>query len=164
MRRSLIPACFFLSLGLAAGALLGPGSPIHEAPAWAEETSPNRAGATAPGGKMVTNPSGLKYEDIKVGTGAAAVKGKRVSVHYTGKLADGKKFDSSKDRGEPFSFKLGAGEVIRGWDDGFEGMKVGGHRKLIIPPSLGYGSRGVGGVILLNSELHFDVELLGVAD
>jgi len=116
---------------------------------------------------MVTTPSGLKYEDLKVGNGPVATKGKRVTVHYTGTLDDknkNKKFDSSKDRNEPFVFKLGAGEVIKGWDEGVEGMKVGGKRKLIIPPQLGYGSRGVGGVIPPNAELHFEVELLAVAD
>ncbi len=111
---------------------------------------------------MTTTSSGLKVEDVKVGTGAVATKGKHVTVHYTGTLSNGKKFDSSKDRNEPFSFTLGVGEVIRGWDDGVEGMKVGGKRKLVIPPALGYGARGVGGVIPPNSELHFEVELLGV--
>lgn len=113
---------------------------------------------------MSTVTSELKCEDKKVGSGAVAVKGKRVTVHYTGTLSNGTKFDSSKDRDEPFIFKLGAGEVIKGWDQGVEGMKVGGKRKLVIPPSLGYGARGVGGVIPPNSELHFEVELLAVGD
>jgi FKBP-type peptidyl-prolyl cis-trans isomerase FkpA len=114
---------------------------------------------------MVTTQSGLKYEDLTVGNGDAAVKGKRVKVHYTGTLDENskfKKFDSSKDRNEPFEFRLGAGEVIRGWDEGVEGMKVGGKRKLIIPPNLGYGSRGAGGVIPPNAVLLFEVELLAV--
>ena len=112
--------------------------------------------------KVITNPSGLKYIDEKVGTGASPEKGKRVKVHYTGTLTDGKKFDSSVDRKEPFEFVIGIGQVIRGWDEGVMSMKVGGKRKLIIPAALGYGARGAGGVIPPNAELHFDVELLDV--
>jgi FKBP-type peptidyl-prolyl cis-trans isomerase len=108
------------------------------------------------------NPSGLEYQDLKVGDGAEAKPGKNVDVHYTGWLLDGTKFDSSVDRGKPFSFRLGAGEVIRGWDEGVAGMKIGGKRKLRIPAELGYGSRGAGGVIPGNATLIFDVELLGV--
>ena len=110
-----------------------------------------------------TTASGLKYEDIKQGDGAVATAGKTVSVHYTGWLTDGKKFDSSKDRGQPFEFPLGGGRVIKGWDEGVEGMKVGGTRKLTIPPELGYGSRGAGGVIPPGATLVFEVELLKVA-
>ncbi|HBH79933.1 MAG TPA: peptidylprolyl isomerase [Nitrospira sp.] len=110
----------------------------------------------------VTTPSGLKYVDQAVGTGDVAVVGKNVNVHYTGWLENGKKFDSSVDRGQPFSFPLGAGRVIKGWDEGVQGMKVGGKRKLTIPSDLGYGSRGAGGVIPPNATLIFDVELLGV--
>jgi FKBP-type peptidyl-prolyl cis-trans isomerase len=110
----------------------------------------------------VTMPSGLKYIDQVVGTGDVAVAGKTVSVHYTGWLENGKQFDSSVDRGQPFSFPLGAGRVIKGWDEGVQGMKVGGKRKLTIPSDLGYGSRGAGGVIPPNATLVFDVELLGV--
>ncbi len=110
--------------------------------------------------------SGLIIEDITIGSGAEAVAGTHISVHYTGWLFnDGKqgpKFDSSKDRGEPFAFPLGAGHVIRGWDEGFAGMKVGGVRKLTIPPEMGYGARGAGGVIPPNATLLFEVELLGV--
>ncbi len=109
---------------------------------------------------------GLKYIDVKPGTGASPKVGQNVTVHYTGWLyvngAKGKKFDSSRDRGEPFEFKLGAGEVIRGWDEGVETMKVGGKRTLIIPPELGYGARAMGNAIPANSWLIFDVELLGV--
>ncbi len=108
-------------------------------------------------------PSGeLQIEDVKVGTGDEAVAGKSVTVHYTGWLTDGTKFDSSKDHGQPFTFQLGAGQVIRGWDQGVLGMKVGGARKLTIPPSLAYGANGAGGVIPPNATLVFDVELLGV--
>ncbi|MEW6293799.1 MAG: FKBP-type peptidyl-prolyl cis-trans isomerase [Pseudomonadota bacterium] len=106
--------------------------------------------------------SELIIEDIVVGTGAEAVAGQHVSVHYTGWLTDGRKFDSSKDRNDPFDFPLGAGHVIRGWDEGVQGMKVGGTRKLTIPPALGYGARGAGGVIPPNATLVFEVELLGV--
>ena len=109
-----------------------------------------------------TTASGLKYEDVKVGTGDTAEAGKSVSVHYTGWLTDGKKFDSSKDRGQPFEFPLGGGRVIKGWDEGVAGMKVGGVRKLTIPPELGYGARGAGGVIPPNATLVFEVELLKV--
>jgi FKBP-type peptidyl-prolyl cis-trans isomerase FkpA len=114
------------------------------------------------GGKEVTTPSGLKYTDQKVGTGAEAKPGQNVSVHYTGWLTDGKKFDSSKDRGQPFSFPLGGGQVIKGWDEGVAGMQVGGVRCLTIPPQLGYGPRGAGGVIPPNATLVFEVELLDV--
>jgi FKBP-type peptidyl-prolyl cis-trans isomerase FkpA len=106
--------------------------------------------------------SGLKYEDISEGTGAVAAAGQRVVVHYTGWLTDGRKFDSSRDRDEPFEFALGRGQVIRGWDEGVAGMKVGGARRLTIPPQLGYGARGAGGVIPPNATLVFEVELLEV--
>ncbi len=106
--------------------------------------------------------SGLKYEDSIVGNGDTAAAGQSVSVHYTGWLTDGKKFDSSKDRNDPFEFKLGAGQVIRGWDEGVQGMKIGGTRKLTIPPQLGYGARGAGGVIPPNATLVFEVELLAI--
>jgi FKBP-type peptidyl-prolyl cis-trans isomerase FkpA len=116
---------------------------------------------------MPTTPSGLIYKDNEVGTGDEAVAGRNVSVHYTGWLQEpngdkGKKFDSSVDRGQPFGFRLGAGMVIKGWDEGVAGMKVGGKRTLVIPSELGYGARGAGGVIPPNAILIFDVELLGV--
>ena len=115
---------------------------------------------------MITTPSGLQYEDTVAGSGAEAQIGLDVSVHYTGWLYEneqaGKKFDSSKDRNEPFVFSLGAGHVIRGWDEGVQGMQVGGTRRLVIPPELGYGTRGAGGVIPPNATLLFVVELLGV--
>ena len=104
----------------------------------------------------------LKIEDVKAGTGAEAVAGKLVSVHYTGTLTDGKKFDSSVDKGEPFRFTLGAGQVIQGWEKGILGMKVGGKRKLTIPPALGYAEREIAGLIPPNSTLLFDVELVAV--
>ena len=110
----------------------------------------------------IKTPSGLVIEELLVGSGAAAAAGQKVTVHYTGWLADGKKFDSSMDRGDPFVFALGRGQVIKGWDEGVAGMKVGGKRKLTIPPSLGYGARGAGGVIPSNATLLFEVELLAV--
>ena len=116
--------------------------------------------------KAVTTLSGLKNIDTKVGTGAEPKSGQTVTVHYTGWLyengAKGKKFDSSKDRGQPFQFKIGVGQVIPGWDEGVSTMKVGGKRTLIVPPDLGYGARGAGGVIPPNATLMFDVELLDV--
>lgn len=112
----------------------------------------------------VTTPSGLEYEDISVGSGAAAKRGTTVSVHYTGWLTSGDKFDSSKDRNEPFSFPVGVQYVIAGWDEGVQGMQVGGVRRLTIPPNLGYGARGAGGVIPPNSTLVFEVELLEVSE
>ena len=115
---------------------------------------------------MQTTPSGLQYEDTVPGTGKRAAAGTPVSVHYTGWLyengAKGAKFDASRDRGETFSFPLGAGRVIAGWDEGVEGMRVGGTRILVVPPHLGYGARGAGGVIPPNATLMFEVELLGV--
>jgi len=113
--------------------------------------------------KTVTTASGLKYVDVVVGKGASPTAGKQVKVHYTGTLENGKKFDSSVDRKEPFSFTIGVGQVIPGWDEGVMSMKVGGKRKLIIPPNLGYGTQGAGGVIPPNATLLFDVELLDVA-
>jgi len=110
----------------------------------------------------ITTASGLVYEDTVVGEGAEAVAGSYVSVHYTGCLSNGNKFDSSKDRDEPFEFPLGRGHVIKGWDEGVQGMKVGGTRKLTIPAELGYGARGAGGVIPPNATLVFEVELLDV--
>ena len=118
--------------------------------------------ATSPATAVKTLADGLQVQDIKLGTGAEAVKGKTISVHYTGWLTDGTKFDSSLDSGKPFQFNLGAGMVIKGWDEGVAGMKVGGVRRLIIPPALGYGSQGAGGVIPPNATLVFEVQLLGV--
>ncbi len=116
-----------------------------------------------PAGDVVTTPSGLKYIEITEGDGATPQKGQTVTVHYTGTLENGTKFDSSRDRNRPFSFKLGVGQVIKGWDEGLSTMKVGGRRQLIIPAELGYGSRGAGGVIPPNATLIFDVELLKIS-
>jgi len=117
--------------------------------------------------KVITTKSGLKYIDHKIGTGTVAENGSKLQMHYTGWLYEngkrGKKFDSSVDRGKPFVFTLGAGEVIKGWDEGIKGMKVGGKRELIIPGNLAYGSRGYPGIIPPDATLNFEVELLGVA-
>jgi FKBP-type peptidyl-prolyl cis-trans isomerase len=126
---------------------------------WGGAMTVNEKGGNA---GETTTASGLKYVDQVIGTGELAVAGKTTTVHYTGQLENGTKFDSSVDRGQPFSFPLGAGRVIKGWDEGVQGMKVGGKRKLTIPSDLGYGSRGAGGVIPPNATLIFDVELLGV--
>jgi FKBP-type peptidyl-prolyl cis-trans isomerase len=146
-----------IHVGAAAAALILVSLTAPTPIAWAADGAP---------GKMSELPSGLKYTDTTVGTGTEATKGKKVSVHYTGWLYNngvkGAKFDSSLDRGQPFGFALGAGQVIRGWDEGVAGMKIGGKRTLIIPPELGYGARGAGGAIPPNATLMFDVELLGV--
>ena len=113
-------------------------------------------------GDTITTASGLKYVEMTVGTGAAPQTGQVVQAHYTGWLTYGKKFDSSRDRGQTFAFPLGQGRVIKGWDEGIASMKVGGRRLLIIPPTLGYGERGAGGVIPPNATLVFDVELVGI--
>jgi len=120
------------------------------------------AGDVNLGPNAVTTASGLRYEDLVAGSGPAAQAGNTVTVHYTGWLVDGTKFDSSVDRGQPFEFQLGAGNVIPGWDEGVAGMQVGGKRKLVIPAALGYGSQGAGGVIPPNAVLIFEVELLAI--
>ncbi len=127
----------------------------------------NQADASALGGPMNAEKaqilaSGLRVTDLEVGTGPEAVAGQTVVVHYRGTLENGKQFDASYDRGKPFSFSLGRGQVIKGWDEGVQGMKVGGKRKLVIPPELGYGTRGAGGVIPPNATLIFEVELLDI--
>ena len=145
-KQKLVPLFILFALAAAASAL-----------AQTDNSSPTKVT-----GKPKTTSSGLQYWDIVVGTGATAVAGKPVKVHYTGWLTNGKKFDSSVDRGQPFSFPLGGGQVIKGWDEGVAGMKVGGKRQLRIPPELGYGARGAGGAIPPNATLIFDVELLEV--
>ena len=125
---------------------------------------PEKAAGTQAAAGAVKTASGLSYTDIVKGTGAAPTSGNNVTVHYTGWLENGTKFDSSVDSGRPFVFRIGAGEVIPGWDEGVMSMKVGGKRKLIIPPQLGYGAAGAGGVIPPNATLIFDVELLAVAN
>jgi peptidylprolyl isomerase len=125
-------------------------------------TEKSAAEETAMDQDTITTESGLKYIVIKEGEGATPQKGQTVVAHYTGKLTDGKKFDSSVDRGQPFRFKIGQGQVIKGWDEGFSTMKVGEQRQLIIPPELGYGERGYPPVIPQNATLIFDVELLGI--
>lgn len=113
-------------------------------------------------GEMITTASGLQYQDLTIGTGQEATDGDTVSVHYVGTLEDGTKFDSSRDRGQPFEFTLGEGGVIEGWEEGLLGMRVGGSRKLVIPPSLAYGSQAVGDIIPANATLIFEIELLGI--
>ena len=125
-----------------------------------EKSAPSTSSPLKVSGQPTTTPSGLQYWDIVVGTGPAATPGNVVKVHYTGFLTTGAKFDSSRDRGEPFSFPLGGGHVIKGWDEGVAGMKVGGQRQLRIPPALGYGANGAGSAIPPNATLIFDVELL----
>ena len=129
-------------------------------------SAPSESPSATTGGAMEvqerTLPGGLKVSDLKIGSGPMAESGRTVSVHYTGWLTDGTKFDSSLDRGRPFDFKLGAGQVIRGWDEGVTGMRVHGKRRLTIPPDLGYGPQGAGGVIPPNATLVFEVELLDV--
>lgn len=148
-----LPLFALLAALLISGCHQNAGSPTAGAPA---------APPASHADKQITTPSGLVYEDLAVGTGATATPGQRVSVHYTGWLTDHSKFDSSRDRGETFEFPLGGGQVIRGWDEGVAGMKVGGKRLLTIPASLGYGASGAGGVIPPNATLIFEVELLGV--
>ena len=150
----LAPAMLCLSLAVLAAAC------NKDKPAPGSGSAPSSAPAAAPAAKPAAPAGGLVVEEIKAGDGPVATAGKVVSVHYTGKLTDGTKFDSSYDHGQPIEFPLGAGRVIKGWDQGLEGMKVGGKRRLTIPPQLGYGERGMG-PIPPNATLVFDVELMG---
>jgi FKBP-type peptidyl-prolyl cis-trans isomerase FkpA len=157
------PAMKFSHALILAGALSIPVCQLALAADAAASASASASAASA----FVKTPSGLQYQEIKLGNGLVASAGTTVTVHYTGWLQNpdgsaGKKFDSSRDRSEPFKFPLGAGRVIKGWDEGVQGMKVGGVRKLIIPAALGYGARGAGGVIPPDATLIFEVELLGV--
>jgi FKBP-type peptidyl-prolyl cis-trans isomerase len=142
------------------------GSKVKEQPKAAAPVTSTAAAVPTPAPTAVPAANAelgtLKITDVALGSGSEAVAGRKVTVHYTGRLLTGKKFDSSVDRGTPFSFMLGAGQVIKGWDQGVAGMKVGGKRQLVIPPHLAYGDRAMGDVIPANSTLVFDVELLGV--
>lgn len=135
---------------------------VLAAVAWVSTACAKKEDQNQSAGQEVTTASGLKYEVLRQGNGPEAKPGQTVSVHYTGWLTDGTKFDSSVDRGQPFDFPLGAGRVIKGWDEGVAGMKVGEKRKLTIPPELGYGPNGAGNVIPPNATLIFEVELLGI--
>jgi FKBP-type peptidyl-prolyl cis-trans isomerase len=152
MTRPILISIFASALALAGTTALAADPPAK----------PPASAPTKVSGKGTVTPSGLKYFEIKKGTGPVAKAGDTVRVHYTGWLTNGTKFDSSVDRGDPLEFKLGAGMVIKGWDEGVTGMKVGQKRQLQIPPALGYGERGAGAVIPPNAELIFDVELVGV--
>jgi FKBP-type peptidyl-prolyl cis-trans isomerase FkpA len=160
--RSFSVVALTLTLAVFFGGCASPAAPAAAPtapPAAAAKPANAQAGGPAFPVPTVTQ---LKSEDLVVGTGAEAVDGKKVSVQYTGWLTDGKKFDSSYDRNQPFTFTLGGGQVIKGWDEGVKGMKVGGKRRLIIPADMGYGSQGAGGIIPPGATLVFDVELQGV--
>jgi len=135
---------------------------LSACPAFVATAADSGGSKAAHPGQLVITDSGLEYIDLVTGTGKEAGRGDTATVHYTGRLEDGTKFDSSLDREQPFSFRIGAGQVIKGWDEGVTGMKVGGKRKLMIPPHLGYGARGAGGVIPPNAKLTFEVELLNL--
>jgi FKBP-type peptidyl-prolyl cis-trans isomerase len=163
MKRVLVGSISMIAAGFLGSLLL---FPMDNAAANISQHQPiqNKAIAINKATKAITTPSGLKYTILKVGKGATPKPGQEVFVHYTGTLTNGKKFDSSRDRGQPFSFKVGAGQVIPGWDEALSTMKVGERRKLTIPPKLGYGAAGAGGVIPPNATLIFDVELLKLGE
>jgi peptidylprolyl isomerase len=128
----------------------------------ADKMAQDKARSNAEPGREVITPSGLRYVDLRLGQGDEAATGKIVEVHYVGWLEDGTRFDSSRDQDRPLTFRLGAGDAIKGWDEGLVGMKVGGKRKLVIPPVLGFGRQGIGSVVPPNSVLYYEFELLGV--
>jgi len=148
------------TLSLAFAALLAAG--VLATPAASGQVRRAQQPAVPPAAREVVTPSGVRYIDLKTGSGDEAACGKVVEVHYTGWLEDGTKFESSRDRDKPFTFRLGAGDVIKGWDDGLGGMRVGGKRKLVVPAELGFGKQGAGGVVPPNSILHYEFELLAV--
>ena len=152
------PTLFAMASDVGTGVGTTDGSAIAQA---ADDPQPQDTPQDPP---MTITPSGLKIIDVQIGTGREAVTNTNVTVHYDGRLEDGKEFDSSRRRDQPFQFRLGSGQVIKGWDEGLVGMKEGGKRQLVIPPELGYGQRGAGGVIPPNATLVFDVELLRVED
>jgi FKBP-type peptidyl-prolyl cis-trans isomerase len=163
---ALIPAILaLLGLGTGHNAMAQDATPVAATPPAAASAASSPTPAAKKGNEppVITKPSGLKFQVLKRGKGPFAMAGQTVSVHYTGWLTDGTKFDSSVDRGKPFQFTLGAGQVIPGWDEGVAGMRVGEKRKLIVPPDLGYGPNGAGGVIPPNATLIFDVELLDIS-
>jgi len=165
MKRVSLGMVLLLGIGLAVSlAACGDGEEVGpaETPATTPAVTPVEGGPPDVSGEPTTTESGLQYIDIVVGTGDSPQSGQTAEVHYTGWLTDGTKFDSSLDRGQPFSFVIGAGRVIAGWDEGVASMKVGGERRLIIPPELGYGEQGYPPVIPANAELTFDVELLAI--
>ena len=162
----LVCASVLLVAQLTLGAATTTAAPLASAQieALASQSVPQETPKAMPAdSEFVTTPSGLQYHDLEVGTGALPQQGQQVVVHYTGTLDDGTKFDSSRDRQQPFQFRIGVGQVIKGWDEGVSTMRVGGRRQLVIPPDLGYGARGAGGVIPPNAKLVFDVELLRIS-